>query len=305
MNKKINVIGAMLDAGASKKGCRLAPTALQLAGLLCKLKQHNFLASADEDIVFVADDSEGAKGCDAKDINLNNLAKVNQLNSKLFDKAYQALCCGKLPLVLGGDHSISIGSISAAQKFYKNVGIIWVDAHGDFNNEASSPSGNIHGMPLSALCGLGPNQTLPFVDNDHSFTSPIKAAIIGARELDITEKDRLKEHGVHVFSISDIDKKGINAITQMAIEIASKDTEGIYLSFDIDALDPFYAPGVGTPSQGGLTFREARLICELLSSSGRVIGIDFVEYNPIFDCDNKTALATIELILSALGVKIF
>jgi arginase len=211
---------------------------------------------------------------------------------------------GHFPLVLGGDHSLSLGSIQGAARS-KKLGVIWVDAHADFNTQESTPSGNIHGMPLAALCGLGDARLTRLWDGPIPAVDPRRVAIIGARDLDPGEKANLREAGVLVMGMEQIDRLGMLAAMQKAIERVSQGSDGLYLSFDMDALDPRHAPGVGTPVPAGLTQREAHLACELLGDTGRLAGMDIVEVNPILDIQNQTGALAVEFILSALGKRIW
>jgi arginase len=211
---------------------------------------------------------------------------------------------GRFPLVLGGDHSLSVGSIRGAAK-HKKLGVIWVDAHADFNTAETTPSGNIHGMPLAALCGFGDPRLVSLWDETPPVLDPERVAIIGARDLDPGEKRNLREAGVMVQSMEQIDRIGMVAVLEKAIHRVSRDVDGIYLSFDMDALDPRHAPGVGTPVPGGLTFREAHLACEVVAETGKLIGMDMVEVNPILDVQNQTAIDAVQFICSALGSRVW
>jgi len=210
----------------------------------------------------------------------------------------------RFPLVLGGDHSLSVGSIRGAAKNRK-LGVIWIDAHADFNTAETTPSGNIHGMPLAALCGLGDPSLVSLWDETPPVVDPKRVAVIGARQLDPGEKDNLRSAGVLVQSMEQIDRIGMQAALEKAIERVSNDADGIYISFDMDALDPGIAPGVGTPVPGGLTYREAHLVGEVVAETGKLIGMDLVEVNPILDLQNQTALLAVEFIRSALGSRVW
>jgi arginase len=211
---------------------------------------------------------------------------------------------GHFPLVLGGDHSIAIGSIRGAAK-HKKLGVLWIDAHADFNTAETTPSGNIHGMPLAALCGLGDPRLTRLWDESVPVVDPQRVAVIGARDLDSGEKKNLREAGVMVLSLEQIDRIGMHGAVSRALERITRDVDGIYLSFDVDSLDPRHAPGVGTPVSGGLTYREAHLACELVAETGKLAGMDMVEVNPILDVQNQTAHLAVELILSALGRRVW
>src|SRR5258707_1243451 len=210
----------------------------------------------------------------------------------------------EFPLVLGGDHSIALGSVTGVTRVHKDVGILWIDAHADFNTEETTPSGNIHGMALAALAGLG-NNRLTEIGGWSPKLNTQRIVIVGARDLDHDEQHLLRTHNIHVFTMSDIDQRGISDVMQQALALAGQANNGIHLSLDMDALDPTYAPGVGTPVRGGLTYREAHLAMELIADSGRLVAMDVVEVNPILDRENATALLAVELVTSALGKKIF
>jgi arginase len=207
---------------------------------------------------------------------------------------------GNLPVVLGGDHSLSIGSIRGAAK-HKKIGVLWVDAHADFNTNETTPSGNIHGMPLAALCGLGAPELVQLWDEAVPVIASQNVAIIGARDIDAGEKRNLHQAGIMVMSMEQVDRLGLVTCMETALEQISKNTDGIYLSFDMDVMDPRHAPGVGTAVAGGLTYREAHLISELVAETNKLVGMDVVEVNSILDIQNQTALLAVEFILSALG----
>jgi arginase len=211
---------------------------------------------------------------------------------------------GHFPLVLGGDHSLSIGSIRGAARI-KKLGVIWIDAHADFNTDETTPSGNIHGMPLAALCGFGDVRLSRLWDEVLPVVDPKRVAIVGARDLDPGEKVNLREAGVMVMGMEQIDRLGMVAAVEKAIERVSRNADGIYLSFDMDAMDPRHAPGVGTPVPAGLTQREAHVACELVGETGALIGMDVVEVNAILDVQNQTGELAVEFVLSALGKRIW
>ena len=211
---------------------------------------------------------------------------------------------GRFPLVLGGDHSLSIGSVRGAAR-NKKLGVIWIDAHADFNTAETTPSGNIHGMSLAVLAGQGDPSLVQLWDEPLPVIDPTKIAIIGARDLDSGEKVNLQNAGAMVLGMEQIDRYGMVAMVEKAIEHVSRDVDGIWLSLDLDALDPQHAPGVGTPVPAGLTQREAHLACELIAETGKLIGMDLVEVNPILDVQNQTATLAVEFALSALGRRIW
>jgi arginase len=215
-----------------------------------------------------------------------------------------SLQAGRFPLILGGDHSIALGSIRGAAR-HRKLGVIWIDAHADFNTHETTPSGNIHGMPLAALCGLGDPRLVQLWDEPAPILDPRNVAVIGARDLDAGEKRLLRETGVTVMAMEQIDRMTMVQAMRKAIERVSRNADGIYLSFDMDSIDPRHAPGVGTPVTGGLTYREAHLACELVAETGKLVGMDLVEVNPILDTQNATAHLAVELAVSALGGRVW
>ena len=226
---------------------------------------------------------------------------------RLYEVALASLDAGALPLVLGGDHSVAAGSVAAsseiARRQGKPLGLLWVDAHGDMNTPASSSSGNVHGMPLAALLGPEPAE-LSTIGGVSPKVSPEHTVLIGVRNLDDREKLRVRESGVHVFTMKDIDRAGIAAVAEQAIHLAGRGTAGIHVSFDLDACDPSVAPGVGTPVKGGLDYREAHMVMEMIADANLLTALDVVEVNPTLDVRNDTAALGTELVLSALGMKI-
>lgn len=290
---RIDIIGSQMDLGAFRKGVNMGPLAIRYAQLVYNLKQMGCCVKDHGDIVPLIAEDQGKT-------TLRYEREINDANYRLYLELKEILSKNddSFTVVLGGDHSISIGSIPAVCEKYGKLGIIWVDAHGDFNDNTISPTGNIHGMPLSAVCGCGPDSLMVFSE---ARINPQNAAIIGARDLDFNENIKLKSKGVNVYSISDIHTRGIREIIDSAISAASNGTDGIYLSFDMDALDPEYAPGVGTPVVNGLTIREAFMICEALYKSNKLVGLDLVETNPLLDTRNKTGVLASELILSCIG----
>jgi arginase len=238
------------------------------------------------------------------DPHMKYLDPIIQVSEDLASAVTAALQDEEFPLILGGDHSIALGSITGVARVHRDIGVIWIDAHGDFNTTETTPSGNIHGMILSALAGLG-HPRLTGVGGWSPKINMETIVIVGARDLDPPERVLLREHQIHVFTMTDIDQRGMSDVMQEAVNIASQAVHGIHLSLDMDSLDPRDAPGVGTPVRGGLTYREAHLAMELIASSGRLISMDAVEVNPILDRENATAHLAVELILSALGKKIF
>jgi arginase len=219
----------------------------------------------------------------------------------------RALNDGKFPMVLGGDHSIAVGTVSGVSKYFhdrgESIGLLWVDAHADMNTPESSPSGNIHGMPLACCAGFGPEE-LTHIFGFAPKVNPHNTVLIGIRSVDGPERGMVHKSGVRTFTMRDIDERGTQAVMQEAIRIASAGTAGFHVSLDMDALDPQEAPGVGTPVRGGMTYREAHLAMELLCDCGMVTSLEVVEVNPVIDEANRTALLAVELIMSAMGKRI-
>ncbi|MCG8435200.1 MAG: arginase, partial [Gammaproteobacteria bacterium] len=233
------------------------------------------------------------------------LQAISDTCVELADTVSNAVSNGHFPLVLGGDHSQAIGTVAGLARHYgatekKDVGIFWVDAHADMNTPKTSPSGNIHGMPLATLLGYGPDK-LTTINGEAPVLKPEHVVIFGARDIDRNEAELVKESGVRVFTMSEIDRRGVQDCLDEAMKILSKADAGIHLSYDLDGSDPSVAPGVGTPVPGGLNFRESHLICEILAKSGRLIGMEMVELNPTLDVENKTGKFAVWLIQSAFG----
>lgn len=295
---KIEIIGVPLDLGADRRGVDMGPSAIRYALLHRELEKNNF---EFEDIGNIQ--VPIAEMCSITEPDLKYINCIIPMARRASGAVATAIANDKLPIVLGGDHSIALGSIHGAAK-HRNLGVIWIDAHADFNTAETSPSGNIHGMPLAALCGVGDQRLTKLWTDDERSLDPKNVVVIGARSIDPGEKRNLIEAGVTVYSMDSIDRLGIHAVMTKALE-QLKDTDGIYLSFDADSLDPRHAPGVGTAVPGGLTYREAHLACEMISETGKLIGMDMVEVNPILDNMNQTAKLIVELILSALGKKIW
>jgi arginase len=245
-----------------------------------------------------------AEMCSITDPKLKFIDCIVPMGRRVAGAVATSAQAGHFPLVLGGDHSLAYASIRGAAKF-KKLGVIWVDAHADFNTAETTPSGNIHGMPLAALAGRGDPRLVQLWDEAVPVVAPRRIAVIGARDLDPGEKINLREAGVMVQSMEQIDRLGMYQSVMKAIDRVSRDVDGIYLSFDMDALDPRHAPGVGTPVPAGLTQREGHLICELVAETGKLVGMDLVEVNPILDIQNQTAILAVEFALSALGRRVW
>jgi arginase len=296
---QIDIIGVPIDLGADRRGVDMGPSAMRYAHLRQRLEA---LGHAVDDTGNV--EVPIAEMCTVDEPNLKYIDCIVPMARRAAGAVASSLAGGRFPLVLGGDHSLSLGSIRGAARNRK-VGLIWVDAHADFNTEKTTPSGNIHGMPLSALCGRGDKRLTRLWEEEAMAVDPRRVAVVGARDLDPGEKANLREAGVMVMGMEQIDRLGMSAAVEQAIARVSQDVDGLYLSFDVDALDPRHAPGVGTPVAAGLTQREGHVACELIGETGRLIGMDMVEVNPILDVQNQTAAMAVELVLSALGKRIW
>ncbi|MBI5841448.1 MAG: arginase [Chloroflexi bacterium] len=296
---QIDVIGVPIDLGADRRGVDMGPSAIRYAHLQQKLESLGYTVQ-DEGNVEVPI----AEMCKITNPKLKYIDCIVPMSRRVAGAVATSVQGGRFPLVLGGDHSLSIGSVRGAAR-NKKIGVIWIDAHGDFNTAETTPSGNIHGMSLAALAGLGDQSLTQLWDEQIPVIDPKRIAVIGARDLDPGEKSNLQEAGAMVMSMEQIDRYGMVTVVEKAIERASRDTDGIYVSLDLDALDPRHAPGVGTPVPAGLTQREAHLVCELIAETGRLVGMDLVEVNPILDIQNQTALLAVDFALTALGSRIW
>ena len=291
-----------MDLGASRRGVDMGPSALRVAGLQVRLKQ---LGRQVEDIgnVSVRQPEEQHYG----DKSAKYLDEIAETCKDLAEMVKNALDEELMPLVLGGDHSIAVGTAAgSAAHFHKRgerIGLIWLDAHGDMNTPETSPSGNIHGMPLASIVGYGPH-VLTALAGVKPMIEPRNVALVGIRELDLKERRLAKDSGVHIFTIREIDERGMREVMAEALKVAGNDTAGTAVSLDMDFVDPSDAPGVGTPVRGGVTYREAHLALEMVADSKRMVCLELVEINPVLDLHNTTAMLGIELVLSALGKKI-
>lgn len=300
--RPVHIIGVSLDLGGNRRGVDMGPSAFRIAGLGERLSSLGIQVTDAGDIV--APIPETKSFGDPKKKYIREIARVCD---KLYKASLAALEHGALPLVLGGDHSLGAGSVAATADFVrreqKPLGLIWVDAHGDMNTPSSSGSGNVHGMPLASILGSEPAE-LARIGGFSPKVLPEHTVLIGIRNLDEHEKQLVRAARVHVFTMKDIDRNGIAAVTEKALAIAGDGTAGVHVSFDLDVCDPTIAPGVGTPVKGGLDYREAHMVMEVIADSGLLRALDLVEVNPILDDRNTTATLGVELALSALGQKI-
>ena len=298
----IAVIGVPLDLGAGRRGVDMGPSAVRVANLNARLAELGYQVEDLGNVPVVQRESQTEGDPKAK-----YLAQITETCTRLAQMVAGAMSAGKFPLVLGGDHSAAIGTVSGVSQYFRSreekLGMVWIDAHTDMNTPSSSPSGNVHGMPLACCVGLGPPELsnifgyLPKID-------PANVALVGIRSVDQKERDNVQRSGVHAFTMRDIDERGMRSVIEEAIEVASRGTAGIHLSLDMDAVDPDEAPGVGTPVRGGITYREAHLAMETLGDTGRLTSMEVVEVNPVIDEANRTAILAVELIMSAMGKRI-
>jgi len=300
--KNVTIIGVPMDLGSGRRGVDMGPSAIRIAGLGAQIRQLGYEVE-DAGNIHVHP-PEAVPRMDASAHYLPEIAAVVQ---KLAVRVGEALSKDALPVILGGDHSIAVGSVAGVAAHYRarqqSVGIIWLDAHTDINTPTTTPSGNIHGMPLAALLGHGAPE-LTDVAGFAPKIRPENAVIIGARSVDPGEKDLIRKLGIRVYTMSEVDARGMAAILPEAIAIATRGTAGFHLTLDMDFIDPLYAPGVGTPERGGATYREAHLGMEMAADSGKILSIEIAEVNPLFDTANQTGKLAAELVLSALGKKI-
>jgi arginase len=302
MARPVHIIGVSLDLGGNRRGVDMGPSAFRIAGLGERLAALGIPVVDAGDLVAPIPEVK-AFGDPTK----KYIREIARVCERLYKTSLAVLEKGGLPLVLGGDHSLGAGSVAATAEYLrredKPLGLIWVDAHGDMNTPGTSSSGNVHGMPLAALLGPEPAE-LSRIGGFSPKVTPDRTVLIGIRNLDDREKERIRESGVRVFTMKDIDRAGIAATVEQALAIAGKDAGGIHVSFDLDVCDPSIAPGVGTPVKGGFNYREAHMFMEMVADSGLLRGLDLVEVNPILDDRNMTAILGSELASSALGQKI-
>ncbi|WP_142827625.1 arginase [Planococcus soli] len=301
MNKlNISIIGVPMDHGQNRRGVDMGPSAIRYAGVVDRIEELGHTVSDEGDIQIGQ-----ADGSVDTSTNLRNLKAITEATEALGDKVFEVAEAGNFPLVLGGDHSIAIGTLSGISERHENLGVIWYDAHADMNTSDTSPSGNIHGMPLAASFGLG-HEKLTNIRGYSPKVKPENIVIIGARSVDPGERQLIKELGIRVYSMHEIDKMGMNAVIEDSIRYLKEErkTDAVHLSLDLDGIDPMYTPGVGTPVPGGISYRESHLAMEMLFDAGIITSAEFVEVNPILDEKNRTADVAVALIGSLFGEKL-
>ena len=298
-DRPIQIIGVPLDLGASRRGTDAGPSALRIAGLGDNLRRLGYHIGLEMDIAVPAMETRLLKknGSYFK-------AEILKVCRELAQTTRSSLEGGSLPLILGGDHSIAIGTVSGVAAHYRAqaqaIGLIWFDAHGDMNTPDTSPSGNIHGMPLAHLLGFGDRDLRHLLDFSPKI-NPQHTVLIGVRDVDRRERDMIRRSGIHIFTMRDIDEQGMASISRQALDIVNDGTAGFHLSFDVDGCDPSVIPGSGTLSPGGVSFREAHLLLEYCADSRQMLSMEVVELNPFLDQQNISAEHTVALIQSAFG----
>ena len=300
--RKIRVIGVPLDLGQARRGVDMGPSAVRVAGLEARLEALGHLVEDAGNITVFQPEQKNEGNPKAK-----YLKEITASCTKLAELVVKTLGDGEIPLTLGGDHSVAAGSVSGVSEFYRRqqqkIGLIWIDAHTDINTPETSPSGNVHGMPLAALVGLGPVE-LANIFGYCPKVAPENCVIVGARDIDIIERENVRRAGVAVFTMRDIDERGMRTVMEEALRVAGHGTAGYHVSLDMDWIDPEDAPGVGTPVRGGATYREAHLAMEIIADHGCLLSFEVVEVNPVIDEHNRTANLAVELACSVFGKKI-
>jgi len=301
-HRKIRVIGVPLDLGQSRRGVDMGPSAVRVAGLEARLEALGFVVEDAGNTTVALPEQKKEGHPRAK-----YLKEITATCTKHAELVLKTLETGKTPVVLGGDHSVAAGTVAGVAEFFRKqnqkLGLLWIDAHTDINTPESSPSGNVHGMPLAAIMGLGP----PELANIFGFSpkvAPENCVLVGVRDIDAAEKENVRKAGVEVYTMRDIDERGMRAVMEDALRAAGRGTAGYHVSLDMDWVDPEDAPGVGTPVRGGATYREAHLAMEIIADHGRLTSFEIVEVNPVIDEHNQTADLAVELTLSVFGKKI-
>lgn len=299
----VRIIGVPMDLGAARRGVDMGPSAVRYTDLRDRLEKlgHTVEDAGNVTVPFREDAARGAQR------GARYLGAITEVCTDVAGRVRAALEGGQLPVVLGGDHALAAGSIAGAAAHLavtgQQLGVVWVDAHGDLNTPATSRSGNVHGMPLAALLGNG-DKAMASIAGTMGAVRGSDVALVGLRDLEQSERAHIRKWGLAAFTMRALDERGVRAVMEDAIAVATRSTAGLWVSFDMDVIDPDEAPGVGTPVPGGITYREAHLAMEMLADTGKLVGIDVVEVNPVLDEKNRTAEIACELILSALGKRI-
>lgn len=300
---QVRIIGVPMDLGASRRGVDMGPSAVRYTDLRDRLEKlgHEVDDAGNVEVPLREDAARGAQR------GARYLGAITEVCADVAARTKEALKAGRTPVLLGGDHALAAGSIAGAASFLrdqqKRLGALWIDAHGDLNTPGTSKSGNVHGMPLAALLGQGDKAMVEIAGAEPALRAS-DLAMVGLRDLDAAERSHIKKWKLSAFTMRALDERGVRAVLEEAIGIATRETAGIWVSFDMDVIDPEEAPGVGTAVPGGMTYREAHLAMEMLADTGKLIGLDMVEVNPVLDERNRTAQTACELICSALGKRI-
>jgi arginase len=297
-SKSVRIIGVPLDYGADRRGVDMGPSAIRYAGLGDRIQRIGHRVQDVGNLTVPVPESRVPKDPRLKYV--DEIVKVVRVLARAVEKALED---GAYPVVLGGDHSLAIGSVLGLLRRQPRLGVIWFDAHGDFNTDATSPSGNIHGMPVAAFSGRGPKRLAELFAGH--FVSLSKVVYVGVRTLDPLEAEALRNSEATIFSMHEVDRYGVRDVMSRALDIVTADTDGVHVSFDIDVVDPLFAPGSGTPFSGGMTEREAHLALELVAERDVATSLEMVEVNPILDERNRTGQLAADLIASALGSRIY
>jgi len=299
---RVTLIGVPLDLGAGRRGVDMGPSAFRVAAVDERIRQLGHEVEDWGDLPVKIQETQSAG-----DPRLKYLHEILEVCAGLRDRVEEAVEDGRVPVVLGGDHSVAMGTIAGLARHFRRrkqkIGLVWFDAHADANTADTSPTGNIHGMPLAVALGLGAPSLVNLAGHS-PMVDGARASLVGIRDVDVPERANVKASGIGAFTMRDIDERGMRAVMEEAIKRATSGTAGIHVSFDLDAMDPDFAPGVGTPVAGGMSYREAHLAMEMLADTGKVISAEFVETNPVLDHRNGTAALGVELLCSLLGKKI-
>ena len=299
---KIRILGVPLDLGQERRGVDMGPSAVRAAGLNAAIKNlgHQVEDAGNVHVKLPEEQHFGDKRA-------KYLKEITATCTKHAELVLKTLEAGDVPVVLGGDHSMAAGTVAGVAEFYRKqdqrIGLVWIDAHADINTPETSPSGNVHGMPLAAIMGLGPTE-LANIFGFSPKVRPDNCVVVGVRDVDAAEKENIRKAGIEVFTMRDIDERGMRAVMEEALRMAGRDTAGYHISLDMDWIDPEDAPGVGTPVRGGATYREAHLAMEVIADHARMSSFEIVEVNPVIDEHNRTAELAVELAVSAFGKKI-
>jgi arginase len=302
IHRIVNILGVPLDLGASRRGTDVGPSALRIAGLGAAIRRMGYEVAIEEDIPAPAMETRRSEDKKAR-----YKPQILDVCTRLAERVKSVMDAGAFPLVIGGDHSIAMGTVAGVASHFRDrnqtLGLIWFDAHGDINVPGTSPSGNIHGMPLAHLLGNG-DEDLKGILGFSPKVKPENVALIGIRDIDAGERKIIRASGIHAFTMREIDEHGMAAVARRALEIVNDGTAGFHISFDVDGCDPSVIPGSGTLVPGGVSFREAHLLMEYCADDGRLTSMEVVELNPFLDERNISAKRALELILSAMGKSI-